>query len=356
MYSPKPDIAKASIELLNKALSNDWPFVFFRIPGQESVLIVQQQKLDFRKRRNAFYMVPWPGSSNKPFYLRPDIVIKGKTSDFGDDFPILPLPIANIHHQASFDGYKQQVQAIKAAIQKGAIEKAILSRTKFVKNSRSPFAIFFDACNLYPSAFCYLSYSIETGCWMGATPETLLEIKDHRLFTMALAGSQRAPSMDEQPVQWGEKEVKEHEIVAETIAGILGEYFENFSQSDLQTIQAGNVLHLRTEFEAHLAKQIPTGFIDELHPTPAIAGYPKNAAIQLINKVEQHDRGYYTGYIGPNKVLGLTHLYVNLRCMQLFNGEARLYLGGGITMDSDEQKEWDETEWKADTMQRLLQA
>ena len=91
-----------------------------------------------------------------------------------------------------------------------------------------------------------------------------------------------------------------------------------------------------------------------LHPSPAICGMPTEKARHLITEIENHDRAFYTGYFGPisNE---RTDLYVNLRCMQWHKDYLEIYVGGGITAESDPEKEWQETCDKMQTMLQLLQ-
>ena len=61
------------------------------------------------------------------------------------------------------------------------------------------------------------------------------------------------------------------------------------------------------------------------------------------------------GFLGPVHIQGESSLYVNLRCMQLGENAAHLYVGAGITADSQPQAEWRETELKAETMLAVLE-
>ena len=93
--------------------------------------------------------------------------------------------------------------------------------------------------------------------------------------------------------------------------------------------------------------------VKALHPTPAVCGYPTEKAREFILANESYDRQYYTGFCGlveENKL----DLYVNLRCMQLKEGKAHLYVGGGITKDSNPESEFAETQHKAQTMLAVL--
>ena len=81
---------------------------------------------------------------------------------------------------------------------------------------------------------------------------------------------------------------------------------------------------------------------------------PKEAAAKFISENEAHARKYYSGFIGPVNNNQDTHLFVNLRCMEIFKGHAVLYAGAGITEDSNPEKEWLETEMKFNTLLNVI--
>ena len=91
-----------------------------------------------------------------------------------------------------------------------------------------------------------------------------------------------------------------------------------------------------------------------MHPTPAVAGQPKEDAIRFIKQLEPHDRDYYTGYLGPFQHQGDTDLFVNLRCMKITPAYISLYVGGGITLESDPAEEWNETRLKAQSLLKIM--
>ncbi|MCK4992953.1 MAG: chorismate-binding protein, partial [Bacteroidales bacterium] len=95
-------------------------------------------------------------------------------------------------------------------------------------------------------------------------------------------------------------------------------------------------------------------FVDAMHPTPAVAGQPKEDAINFIKQLEPHDRDYYTGFLGPMSTHGETDLFVNLRCMKVTPDYISLYVGGGITLESDPAEEWNETCLKALSLLKIM--
>jgi isochorismate synthase len=91
----------------------------------------------------------------------------------------------------------------------------------------------------------------------------------------------------------------------------------------------------------------------EFHPGPAISGYPKEKAIQLIYDLEHHNREFYTGYFGY-KLGNLNSSWINIRCAKYANKHLHIYVGGGIMKDSNPEKEWTETELKSKTILDIM--
>ena len=123
-----------------------------------------------------------------------------------------------------------------------------------------------------------------------------------------------------------------------------------------ETIGAGEVVHLRSRIEADLGDGALSDVVLALHPTPAVCGTPREAAREFIRDHEAHDRGCYAGFWGPWYPDGRTELYVNIRCLRHAGDRGVIFTGAGITSGSDPQKEWEETEQKAQTWLRPISA
>ena len=93
--------------------------------------------------------------------------------------------------------------------------------------------------------------------------------------------------------------------------------------------------------------------IGHLHPGPAICGMPKEKAMDMIKSMEHHDRAYYCGYLGL-RTQNDTSLFINLRCMQIFKDQFALYVGGGLTAQSNGESEWEETSIKSKTLESVI--
>lgn len=260
------------------------------------------------------------------------------------------------------------------AIALGALKKVVLSRAEHVSISNTnPLDLFKALLSSYNAAMAYLWYHPKVGVWLGASPESLLKVDGKRFQTMALAGTR--PYDGSLDVKWDDKNLAEQDMVTSYISSELESFSTQMHVDPVQTVQAGNMLHLRSEIRGVLKSNLSKDLIARLHPTPAVCGYPTSLAKAFILANELYDREFYTGYFGElnfrtaksrnsnrknvenNAYASITvssDLYVNLRCMQIKGREAIVYVGGGITKDSTAEEEWDETVNKSHTMKQVL--
>ncbi len=366
-------------ELILEGLSNESPVVLYRMPGETSIrgiaqhdgeLMIANDPSQYFQQRG-FIISPYQFSTGHPEVFI-DADMQGIQKSLDTKWLKQELPIATRKSVFSFyhsrskikvlrqNAYLNQCNTLIRDLQQDAAKKVILSRIHAidVNDDLDVFDYFQKLCSTYSSAFCYLLFLPRIGIWMGATPELLLQKDSNRLSTMALAGTQRDEGIGLKNITWGEKEIEEQAMVSDTIASVFDKHFPNsYAKSETETVRAGKVLHLRTLFDAKL-KGDDTDFtklINDLHPTPAIAGLPRKEAQDIIHKIEKHKRGYYTGYLGPvNLHNDDIDLFVNLRCLELINERLLLYVGGGITSSSLAENEWEETMHKASTLSSVL--
>lgn len=250
----------------------------------------------------------------------------------------------------SEEQYKKLAVRFIQETQTGELSKVILSRVEKVSGEWDPVEVFNELEKLYPNAFVYMISSKEFGTWIGATPEVVLKGEKDSFKTVALAGTKL--KNDDSP--WRKKEVEEQLYVSDFIEQTIADVDQRaeIRKSGPAEKVSGPVKHLNTDFEFK-SKESAWKIIRALHPSPAVSGIPKEKAVEFIHDNEMHDRSLYTGVIGV--IGGDTNLFVNLRCMQLLEDEACLYVGGGITEYSDADEEWQETKNKALTLISVLE-
>jgi isochorismate synthase len=192
---------------------------------------------------------------------------------------------------------------------------------------------------------------------MGATPEPFAFLKNNIFQTSSVAGTKENSKKFLGIENWGNKEKQEQNFVSEHIDKVLQtNHWENIVQQGPYVQQAGNLLHLRTDFisNASTSNGNVGDLLNNLHPTPAVCGSPTKEALEIINALEKHDREYYGGFLGPVGMQNPIILFVNLRCMKITGTRLVLYSGGGITIDSNPEDEWHETEIKTGTLLSVI--
>ena len=114
------------------------------------------------------------------------------------------------------------------------------------------------------------------------------------------------------------------------------------------------MLHLKADIQGVIGDFNLKELLKTLHPTPAVCGLPKQASKDFILQNENYARSFYTGFLGEMNVNEKTELFVNLRCAEIQGDEVVIYVGGGVTADSNAQKEWEETYAKTQTIKKVL--
>ncbi|WP_106915104.1 chorismate-binding protein [Chryseobacterium aurantiacum] len=246
--------------------------------------------------------------------------------------------------------YCNTLQQVIHVIKENDLPKLVYSRRKIFKD----FDIidykdsFNNLCQSYPNAFRYL-FNDGENAWMGAFSEVLGKFNKatHEFETMALAGT--LPVLEE----WSEKEIEEQKPVTSYIQNILKNYSGQIEQSQTYDHISGNIKHLRTDFKTIIKPEDLDRIIKDLHPTPAVCGIPKDFCNENIRKYEKFPREFYAGYIKVETEESVLY-FVNLRCARLYKDSVHIFVGGGITAQSNPEKEWIETELKSEAILKNL--
>jgi isochorismate synthase len=360
-------------ETISVCLKNNLTFAAYRLPNQKAQALIVQENRDAEELTNlseitslkGFLVAPFLRSeSNRMFIIKPDFYFSEevpaeqfeKISNI--KFPTLEPQWFKRPYQVTKKEYLQQIASIMNAIKSGKIQKAVLSRVKLVNSVNEKFlpAIFMKLCELFPRAFVYV-FKTENQFWMGATPEPFAFLKNNVFQTSSVAGTKENSEKFQGIENWGEKEKQEQHFVSEHIDKVLqSNHWDNIEQHGPYVQQAGNLLHLRTDFtsKANASNGNVGNLLNNLHPTPAICGSPTKEALDIIIDMEKHDREFYGGFLGPVGIYNPIMLFVNLRCMRITGTRLVLFSGGGITIDSVPEDEWYETEIKTGTLLSVI--
>ena len=254
------------------------------------------------------------------------------------------------------DSYEEAVREAIARIRRGEILKVVLARTIEVTADREldPRLLAGRLRAVDPDAYTFAAPT-DGGVLVGASPELLVSRRGHEVRSNPLAGSApRSGDPEEDRANadaliGSSKDREEHAIVVAAVAETLRSFCEELVWDPEPVLrETPNVWHLSTNFRGALRDPAPTALdlVAALHPTPAVAGEPREAALEAIADLEPFGRGSYAGPVGWVDAEGDGEWAIALRCAELRGNRAVLYAGAGIVADSDPTRELDETERK----------
>jgi isochorismate synthase len=267
-----------------------------------------------------------------------------------------PFADIQLREVPSADTYEETVREAVARIRRGEMRKVVLARTIEVTAEREldPRQLAGRLRAVDPDAFTFAVPS-DDGVLVGASPELLVSRRGHEVRSNPLAGSAPRsgdPNEDRANADAlieSSKDREEHAIVVDAVAETLRPFCTELEwDQEPILLDTPNVWHLSTRFRGSLRQPAPTALelVAALHPTPAVAGEPRQAALETIAELEPFDRGGYAGPVGWVDAEGDGEWAIALRCAELSGNRAVLYAGAGIVADSEPTRELDETERK----------
>ena len=253
-------------------------------------------------------------------------------------------------------GYQQAVAQALTEIARGDYEKIVLARAQRLTTAEEfhPLGVLNHLRQHYPA--CY-AFSVANGAgqsFIGASPERLVRVAGGRMHTEALAGSApRGASASEdaafaRALQQNDKDLREHRIVIGSIARRVADLGIKLEHAGTpRVLGLANVQHLHTPISATLPEGVHIlDLVERLHPTPAVGGTPRTAAVAAIARLEGFERGLYAGPIGWVDHRGGGEFFVGLRSALIDGHTATAYAGAGIVAGSEPENEFAETELK----------
>ena len=345
-------------------------YAIFRLPHAEHCTLIKGDaevvpSLADISNEQGFLLAPFMPSDEDPILL-----IKGDVQEMTTPLPSHLSSLTShlsslISHFSSplspLTSYSADFATFHQALTEGRFQKLVLARCMALPAAaRSPLQLFEEACRRYPRMCVSLVSTPQSGTWLTATPEILLEGNGHEWRTIALAGTMRLRNdradNEGQHLRWSAKNIQEQRYVASYLADVLRCHADNIHEEGPRTVRAANLVHLRSDFTFSLNNKCTRvgELLQALHPTPAVCGLPKAEAQRFILANEHTSRHYYSGFMGTLNLSQSTHLYVSLRCMHITATACHLYAGGGLLRESIERQEWLETEAKMEAMRRLV--
>lgn len=282
-----------------------------------------------------------------------------------DDPPYPDLGGHSLESVPSVAEWQTAVGEAVAVINDNDLRKVVLSRSVIVRSDEAPngFDLVHHLEGSYPRCFGF-GWRTGSSTFLGASPELLVRSVDGSVSSNPLAGSAPRGEGEEEDRALAEalmrspKDRIEHRLVVDDVVGRLGPFVDEVVVPDGPSLKRmATVQHLSTPVSGVLVE--PTHVLrlaDALHPTPAVGGTPRNRAVSFIEKVEDFDRGWYTGGLGWVDGSGNGEFAIALRCGLVEGTEAHVFAGAGIVADSDPDAELLETRLKLRPLLELLAA
>jgi menaquinone-specific isochorismate synthase len=274
-------------------------------------------------------------------------------------------PWPRVHRLDGPDGpglaaWRAGVLAALEAIGEGRLDKVVLSREATVAaEGRWPRAEVLRRLRRRPGGATFL---YACGGFVGASPELLVRRRGRVATSRPMAGT--VPRGDSEAAEaeglalltGSPKEAVEHRLVVDAVADGLAKVADRVQVGRPEVVRLATVAHLATEITADLTGPLPTALelAGLLHPTPAVGGSPRDAALAAIAALEPFDRGRYAGPVGWVDRAGDGEWAIALRCATLDGPRAHLLAGAGIVPGSDPDAEWAETEYKLRAVLEVL--
>jgi isochorismate synthase len=261
----------------------------------------------------------------------------------------------------AWETWSGSVRSALKSLEAGELEKVVLARSEFYRAGE-------NAC-FDPVATAFALRERQEGCttfliqqpgeaFVGSTPEELVRLTGRHLKTVAIAGTRAR--LDSAPQEHGlqdsDKDQLEQRLVSQAIREALAPVASEVLDPQLpQVASFADVHHLRELVEARLRPGVGVfELICRLHPTPAVGGRPREAALQWLLEHEGLDRGWYAGPVGWVAPNGDSVFSVAIRSALLTKQGALAFAGCGLVPQSEARAEWEEAQVKLQTVQQGL--
>lgn len=250
--------------------------------------------------------------------------------------------------------YRDAVKQAADAIDAGELAKVVVAREVEAVGSIDPAVVLSRLSERFGSCAIF-GFGRGSSCFVGASPEVLVELDGNTVTTYAVAGTaargstQAEDAANVERLASDPKEQAEHRYVVDylrTRLALAGVELDPTGDTEVRTLPG--IHHLATTVTGRIASEpgMALRLAGALHPSPAVGGTPSRFAQQWIAEYEGFHRGWYAGPVGWIDHRGCGSFYVALRSALIGPDGMRLCAGAGIVAGSDPEQELIETDIK----------
>ena len=259
--------------------------------------------------------------------------------------------------------YCKMVEKAKYYIKEGDIFQVVLSNrfeADFSGELLNTYRIL-RTINPSPYMFYFGSDDVEIA---GASPETLVKLKDGKLYTFPLAGTRRRGKDEKEDKAFefellsDTKELAEHNMLVDLGRNDIGRIakFGTVKVEKYMTIERfSHVMHIGSTVTGKIRDdKNALDAMGSILPAGTLSGAPKIRSCEIINELENNKRGIYGGAVGYPDFTGNMDTCIGIRLAFKKQGKVYVRVGAGIVADSIPEMEYKECENKSKAIMNAL--
>ncbi len=271
--------------------------------------------------------------------------------------PLPSLKPINQGHCPTWPQWQKAVGQAHHAMQKGLFDKVVLARKTHWQTAKPicPYSLLAASDKKNAQCYQWLFVMSADQAFISSSPERLLRLDHQTVLTEALAGTSpldlnvKQQTKGQSWSQWLLNDGKndgENQWVVKDIQHQLAQCCQSIEVDACELLTLSSLQHLRRSIRAKLCQGVSgQTLVSRLSPTAAVAGYPRQAALEFIRQTEPFERQWYAGCFGYHQ-RGHSEFSVAIRCAEIKGNQIDFYTGAGIVDGSDPWQEWQELDRK----------
>lgn len=260
--------------------------------------------------------------------------------------------------------YQEKVKEAKQHILAGDIFQVVLSRKLELQLESHPLDIYRSLRSVNPSPYMFY-LEMEGVCLVGSSPEMMVKAAKQRAYVTPIAGTRPRGTTEMEEEKYvaellaDEKEKAEHLMLVDLGRNDLGRvctYGSVKTASFMEVEKYSHVMHLVSTVQGELRPDCTCfDLLKACFPAGTVSGAPKVRAMEIIDSLENCSRGPYAGAVGYISYSGEMDTCITIRTMIITGEKGYIQVGAGIVADSDPEKEYQETQNKAQALIKAVE-